>query len=134
MSELVCLTNNERMANADLRVEFVDGSPAEVLARAAEMLQRHYALVSAPLPPNVPMMRAPFRSLILVRTARKYDAAGILAIARARQITARQRAIACVGGSGADADFALIDETYTLRALREWREMQKMEAPLPAFS
>ncbi|HCL79959.1 MAG TPA: hypothetical protein DIC53_08345, partial [Synergistaceae bacterium] len=46
-------------------VRYVPGTPLDVLDAAELRLQQGYRLVSAPLPPNIPLMRAPYRSLVL---------------------------------------------------------------------
>ncbi|MDL2263577.1 GrdX family protein [Synergistaceae bacterium OttesenSCG-928-I11] len=124
---LVVLTNNRRVAEKCEREEgapsvvLVDGDPLDVLARALVLLQEHHRLISAPLPPNIPIMRAPFRSLLLETSAAKYDVAGIEAIERARKTMAKQRAIAATEAGGEkDDDFARIDETYLERAMRDY--------------
>ena len=126
--KLVVLTNNRRVAErfddgaeGISRVEIVDGSPLAVLARALVLLQENHRLISAPLPPNIPIMRAPFRSLLLETSDAKYDVAGIEAVERARKTMAKQRAIAATNvGGEKDEDFVRIDETYLERAMRDY--------------
>jgi hypothetical protein len=93
------------------------GTPLDVLDMAEAMLQDGWKLVSAPLPPNIPMMRAPYRSLLLERNKRRYDSAGILSIAAARERFTAQRTGKKV--SAASEDFAAIDVTFLERALRD---------------
>jgi hypothetical protein len=128
---LIVVTNNERVASAfgpggvrcgDVgAVEFVLGTPVDVLERVVVLLQDHRRLVSALLPPNGPMMRAPFRSILLEESAEKYDIAGIGTVERARKAMAKRRAIASAEADGdAGEDFARIDETHLDRAIRDY--------------
>ena len=137
------VTNNPRLT-ADFAVSHgvasvhrVEGSPLDVLDRTEALLQEGRTLVSAPLPPNVPLMRAPYRSLLLAQSARRYDAAGLLSIGKARERLTTQRAIDEDAGPGRSEDFALIDEDLLCRALRDSRlcldlkEGGSEAAPLP---
>ena len=69
------VTNNPRLtadfavSHGIVSVHRVEGSPLDVLDRAEALLQEGRTLVSAPLPPNVPLMRAPYRSLLLAQSA-----------------------------------------------------------------
>ena len=126
LGHLEIVTNNPRLT-ADfaasygvVRIEAVEGSPLDVLSRTEELLQDGYRLVSAPLPPNIPLMRAPYRSLLVERADRRYDVAGLTALSKARERLETQRAIDSSAGSGTDADFALIDEELLLRTLRDY--------------
>ena len=121
MPDLTVVTNNRRVAEKFKNVVLVDGDPQDVLARTVVLLQENHRLISAPLPPNVPIMRAPFRSLLLETSDSKYDIAGIEAVERARKELAKQRAIARTDpGCDKDDDFAQIDETYLERAMRDY--------------
>ncbi len=121
MPNLTVVTNNRRVAEKFKNVILVDGDPQDVLARTVILLQENHRLISAPLPPNVPIMRAPFRSLLLETSDPKYDIAGIEAVERARKELAKQRAIAQTNpGSDRDDDFARIDATYLERAMRDY--------------
>ena len=137
------VTNNPRLT-ADFAVSHgvasvhrVEGSPLDVLDRTEALLQEGRTLVSAPLPPNGPHLRAPYRSLLLAQSARRYDAAGLLSLAKARERLTTQRAIDEDAGPGRSEDFALIDEDLLCRALRDSRlcldlkEGGSEAAPLP---
>ena len=118
LAEPLCVvTNNPRIAGRDVR--HVEGSPLDVLEAVERLLQSGYSLVSAPLPPNIPLMRAPYRSLLLERSSRRYDVEGLRSIAAARERFMTQRAIS---GSvaGTDDDFADIDGRLLQRALRDY--------------
>ena len=123
---LEIVSNNPRMTanfaaiHGIVHVNEVTGSPLEVLARAEELLQDGYCLVSAPLPPNIPLMRAPYRSLIIEKAPRKYDTAGLTALFKAQTCMSTQRAIESDPVPGTEADFALIDEELLLRTLRDY--------------
>ena len=127
IGRLEIVTNNPRLtadfaaSHGVLCVVSVEGSPVDVLNRTEELLQRGYRLISAPLPPNIPLMRAPYRSLLLERVGRRYDAPGLIALAKARERMETQRAIDASAGPGTDGDFALIDEELLCRTLRDHR-------------
>ena len=93
------VTNNPEVrrllgtAGEGVHVRFVPGTPLDVFDEAALLLQQGYRLVSAPLPPNIPMMRAPWRSLLVERADRQYDVPGLLALEKARATLAAQRAV-----------------------------------------
>jgi hypothetical protein len=123
--KILIVTNNRSVTERRGPIEFVDGSPVDVLVRVIVLLQSGYRLASTPLWPDGPAICAPYRSLILERSDEKgarYDIAGIEAVERARKVMARQRAAggteANEGGETSDADFALIDATHLERALR----------------
>ncbi|MDR1581565.1 MAG: GrdX family protein [Synergistaceae bacterium] len=120
-SVLCVVTNNpeaERLCEGrEIAVVQIDGMPLDVLDKAEALLQSAWKLVSAPLPPNIPMMRAPYRSLLLERNERRYDSAGILSIAAARErFTAQSTG---ERASAAREDFAAIDAAFLERALRD---------------
>jgi hypothetical protein len=114
---LIALTNNPAV-NADklhCEVLSVVGTPLDVLDRAEELLQEHCKLLTSPLPPNVPLIRAPYRTLILEKDCTKqYDAAGIISISKARERYKMERAI---GKSKVSSDYADLDLDFTIRAL-----------------
>ncbi|NLL37022.1 MAG: hypothetical protein GX256_05825 [Fretibacterium sp.] len=122
---LEIVTNNPRVTEpfaVTHGVVFVhrsDGSQLDVLDRVEALLQEGYRLVSAPLPPNIPLMRAPYRSILIEKGARRYDVPGILAVDKARERLETQRAIDESFTPGSEEDFALIDEQLLLRALRD---------------
>lgn len=97
-------------------VVFTEGSPLDVLDRTEELLQLGWRLVSAPLPPNVPIMRSPYRSLVIEESESKYDKDGIIAIEKARDRYLIERQKNC---AEPHEDFALIDRQMLQRALRD---------------
>ena len=59
---LQIVTNNpevHRCPDMPYGVVFAEGDPMGVLDKTEELLQDGWRLVSAPLPPNVPVMRGP---------------------------------------------------------------------------
>lgn len=97
-------------------VVHVEGSPIDVLDRTEELLQENWKLRSAPLPPNLPLMRGPYRSLVIEESEKQYDSVGIIAIekARTRYVMERQKFCHPEG-----PDFAAIDRTMLQRTLRD---------------
>ena len=133
------MTNNPRgFVNPELTaastgvifVHRVEGSPLDVIACAEELLQEGRCLITAPLPPNIPLMRAPYRSLLLARTGQKYDVQGLRALAKARERLTVQRAIDEDAGPGRSEDFAFIDEDLLLRGLRDYLLSTAVESPI----
>ena len=125
MPSLTIVTNNsvvrDNFDQDDFAVEFVDGTPVDVLARVVVLLQEHKRLVSAPLPPNVPMMRAPFRSILITENGERYDIPGIEAVENARKTMVRQRGISTPEAyETASLDFAEMDRTYLERGIRDY--------------
>ena len=94
----------------------VEGDPIDVLDRTEELLQHGWRLLSAPLPPNVPIMRGPYRSLVIEESDRQYDKAGMIAIEKARERYLIERKRNC---QEPQEDFALIDRQMLQRALRD---------------
>ena len=94
----------------------VEGDPIDVLDRTEELLQHGWRLLSAPLPPNVPIMRGPYRSLVIEESDRQYDKEGMIAIEKARERDLIERKRNC---QEPQEDFALIDRQMLQRALRD---------------
>lgn len=72
--ELRIVTNNSWIETGPAvphEIVFVEGTPMEVLDKTEELLQQGWRLVSAPLPPNVPIMRGPYRSLVIEKNDRQ---------------------------------------------------------------
>ena len=114
------VTNNPEIQGKDEiphEITFVDGSPICVLEKAMELAQDNWLLVSTPLPPNIPIMRAPYRSLAMQKNTSKYDAQGMIALEKAlvRYKQVRDSGTTNVGKE----DFAVIDMTMLERALRD---------------
>jgi hypothetical protein len=94
----------------------VEGDPIDVLDRTEELLQHGWRLLSAPLPPNVPILRGPYRSLVIEESDRQYDKEGMIAIEKARERYLIERKRNC---QEPQEDFALIDRQMLQRALRD---------------
>lgn len=94
----------------------VEGDPIDILDRTEELLQHGWRLLSAPLPPNVPIMRGPYRSLVIEESDRQYDKEGMIAIEKARERYLIERKRNC---QEPQEDFALIDRQMLQRALRD---------------
>ncbi|NLL41640.1 MAG: hypothetical protein GX253_07415 [Synergistaceae bacterium] len=94
----------------------VEGDPIDVLDRTEELLQHGWRLLSAPLPPNVPIMRGPYRSLVIEESDRQYDKEGMIAVEKARERYLIERKRNC---QEPQEDFALIDRQMLQRALRD---------------
>ncbi|MEG1837312.1 MAG: GrdX family protein [Synergistaceae bacterium] len=113
------VTNNPIIKeNAEFAHEiiFVKGSPIDVLNKSEELLQQNWKMRSTPLPPNIPIMRAPYRSLVIQESDKQYDSLGILAVSKARERYIRERQFAVREESN---DFAIIDNTMLKRTLRD---------------
>ena len=125
LPESLCvITNNPRVADhGACQVRRVEGSPLDVLDAAEKLLQSGYALLSAPLPPNIPLMRAPYRSMLMEKSTRRYDVEGLRSIAAARERYETQRAIK-VSNLVTGEDFAAIDVTLLQRTRRDY-ELEK---------
>jgi hypothetical protein len=109
----------------------VEGAFSDVLDRAEELLQNGRRLVSAPLPPNVPLMRAPFRSILVEKNSpQKYDVKGLDTLAKARErVFAQRENAASFSKTGAKEDFAAIDREMLLRAFRDVGLCAAFDAP-----
>ena len=128
MPALTVVTNNrsirDHLCNGeyDFTEETVEGTPIDVLVRTLLFLQSGHRLISTPLPPNIPLMRSPHRSLLLEASASKYDIEGIEAVEKARKTMVRQRSIICDDDrqSHKAADFARIDAELLARTFRDY--------------
>lgn len=114
------ITNNpwiERGPAVPCEITLVEGTPMETLAKTEELLQNGWKLVSAPLPPNVPIMRGPYRSLIVEKNDRQYDKDGLLALLKARTRYEMERKGAFLPEPS--EDFGVIDRQMLQRSLRD---------------
>lgn len=132
MGEKLLLTNNPLVLNnpGGLPVRPVTKNGIQAVIEAAlDLAQSGYRLISTPLPPNVPLIRAPYRSLLLERQEGRYDARGIIALEKAAQTAAKLIASAYKESPALDAAF--IDREILLRTFREWEmEIQGTTWPL----
>ena len=120
MGEKLLLTNNPLVLDdpGGLPVRPVAESGLRAVIDAAlELVQSGYRLISTPLPPNVPLIRAPYRTLLLERHERQYDAQSILALEKAGQTA--DKLGASTYGDGPALDSAFIDRELLQRTFRE---------------
>lgn len=114
------VTNNpwiERNAAVPYEITLVEGDPFAALDKAEELLQQGWKLVSAPLPPNVPIMRGPYRSLVIEKNDRRYDKEGLIALGKARERYIIERNHPNLPTPG--EDFGIIDRQMLQRSLRD---------------
>lgn len=119
----IILTNNPLVAeneggSPEIRRVSAPGLEA-VLLSALEMTQAGYKLISAPLPPNVPLIRAPCRSLLLSVNSRQYDAEGIMALEKALEKVRLLNHNRPPAGAEQSRDAAFIDRELLRKALGE---------------
>lgn len=120
MSDLLILTNNRLVAEEEslAKVKWTDKlGLAAIFEEALGLVQSGYELISAPLPPNLPLTRAPYRSLVFRKKSKQYDVAGILALEKANE------RLVILGSSELKdkqaEDAAFIDRELLRRALEE---------------
>ena len=126
----LAVTNNPLVISGkDLPVEVAaaEGDALAVLAAAENLLTRGYSLVSAPLPPNVPMMRCRWRSLLLKASKGGTDIEGLRMIGKARERLILQ--VRTPGGLASD-DYAALDREYLERGLRDLSILEGLEEPV----
>lgn len=118
--EILIVSNNPWIEKGPAEphdIDLVEGTPMEVLDRVEELLQQGWMLVSTPLPPNIPIMRGPYRSLVIEKNDRQYDAQGLLALSKARERYRTERENKNLPEPG--EDFGIIDRQMLLRTLRD---------------
>lgn len=120
--DFIILSNNSSLGDAidGIPVRHVAGDTQEVYDAIGHELENGHELISSPLPPNVPMIRSPVRSVILRETARKYDARGILTLEKARE---RNRILGVENVERFRKDQEFIDRDHLLRAIAQLREL-----------
>ena len=78
------------------------------------------AFLSTPLPPNIPIMRGPYRSLVIAENDSQYDTLGLIALGKARDRYIMERKHSSMDPSMKPGeDFATIDSTMLTRTLRD---------------
>ena len=122
MEEYVILSNNSSLgAKAHgLAVTRVPGGLKAMYDAVSEHLQKGYALVSSPLPANVPLIRSPVRSIILGKSPRQYDAKGLITLEKARD---RTDVLGVIDDERTRADLEFIDKDQLARAVAQLREL-----------
>lgn len=120
--EYLILTNNSSLeAKAHgLPVKQVSGGVEDMYDAVGEHLQNGYALVSSPLPANVPLIRSPVRSIILGKAARRYDAQGLMTLEKARD---RTKVLGVIADERTRADLEFIDKDQLARAVAQLKEL-----------
>ena len=114
---LKIVTNNPYLiqdGEMPLEVHYTEGTPLDVLDKTEMLLQQGFRLLSAPLPPNVPLMRAPYRSLILAVSDLRYDIDGIEALRKAKARLDIERTVRVAPKA---SDFAELDRIMLLQEL-----------------
>lgn len=128
-TQKIILTNNPLLMEneSDLpEIRRVDSLGLEpVLLTALELSQSGYKLISAPLPPNVPLIRAPYRSLLLNGNSRRYDAEGIKALEKALEKARLLNSDRPPPGPDQARDAAFIDRELLRKALSEYTHLQE---------
>ena len=120
--EYLILTNN-RCLGAEAHgwpVKHVPGGVEAIYDAVSEHLQNGYALVSSPLPANVPLIRSPIRSIILGKADRRYDAQGLLTLEKARD---RTMVLGVSNDERTRADLEFIDKDQLARAVAQMKEL-----------
>lgn len=102
------------------RIKSVTGGVEDVYDAISELLQNGHALVSSPLPANVPLIRSPVRSVILEKQTRRFDAKGLLVLEKARD---RIAVLGINDDERVRADLETIDRDQLLRAMAQLEEL-----------
>jgi len=114
---LKIVTNNPYLIGDEkipLDVHYTEGTLIDLLDEVEMLLQQGFRLVTAPLPPNVLLMRAPYRSLILAVSDLRYDIDGIEATQKAKDRLNIERAARI---APKESDFAALDRIMLLQEL-----------------
>lgn len=119
--EYLILSNNSSLGPEEhgLAVKHVPGGVETMYDAISEHLQSGYALVSSPLPANVPLIRSPVRSVILRKSDRRYDAQGLLTLEKARN---RTDVLGIADDPRTRADLEFIDKDQLARAVAQLKE------------
>lgn len=134
MERYIIVSNNPELAalgqcgelDPRFSVRVVDPNIDAVYNTLEEMLQNHHRLITAPLPPNIPLIRSPVRSVIVRETpGKKYDAEGLLLLENARE---RTSVLGIVDEDRNRSDRQVIDKDQMLRAIRQIDEIKAAEA------
>ena len=116
------LSNNSSLGPEEhgLAVKHVPGDVGAMYDAISDHLQNGYVLVSSPLPANVPLIRSPVRSVILGKSARRYDAHGLLTLEKAR---GRTDVLGVADDSRTRSDLEFIDKDQLARAVAQLKEL-----------
>lgn len=114
----------------NMPVRRVAGGIDDFYTALGTLLQNNCELISAPLPPNVPLIRSPVRSVIVRMSRRKYDTEGLLLLEKAQE---RSAALGVAPANRLLRDLERIDKDHICRAIRQLREVLDFEGTeLPA--
>lgn len=119
---LLIISNNGSLENqlSGISVRYIGAPLDEIYTSISNALQNHYELLTSPLPPNVPMIRSPVRSVILGRTERKYDSHGLLLLEKAKE---RTNALGINDAPHLRKDQEFLDRDHLLRAIMHLKEI-----------
>ncbi len=116
----VVVTNNSKLVSGEaalphgFAVRAVEGGVEAIYATLEDALQNGYVLITSPLPPNVPLIRSPVRSVIVKKAERRYDKDGLIVLEKARERTSVLGSTDC---SRTRPDLEMIDLDQLRRAL-----------------
>ncbi len=115
----VVVTNNTKLVSGNtvlpygFAVHAVEGGVEAIHATLEELLQNGYTLITSPLPPNVPLIRSPVRSVIVKKAEHRYDKEGLIVLEKARERTSVLGSVDC---SRTRPDLEMIDLDQLRRA------------------
>lgn len=126
--EYIILSSNPSLGETvrGIKVLQVQGGLDEFYEALSSALQNNFRLLTSPIPPNIPLIRSPVRSVVLGRTERKYDAPGLLLLEQARE---RTETLGIKDGSRVRKDLEFIDRDHLLVALAQMAALAEMGAP-----
>jgi len=97
-------------------VAFTDETADGLLHILEECLQSGWQLLTVALPPNVPLIRSGICTVVLRKTAQRFDVPGLKHIGRARE---RREMLARSGRPQVLDDLKMIDALFLEQSLRE---------------
>lgn len=126
--EYIILSSNPSLGETvrGIKVLQVQGGLDEFYEALSSALQNNFRLLTSPIPPNIPLIRSPVRSVVLGRTERKYDAPGLLLLEQARE---RTETLGIKDGSRVRKDLEFIDRDHLLVALAQMAALAEMGDP-----
>lgn len=121
------ITNNPDVATFyghEHDVRFMEDASVDSVYDAIEaLLQKHFTLVTMPLPANVPIIRSPMRSVILEKSVERVHGEGLVLMLNARERTKTL----CQGyehNLSDNADLCMIDLDQLKRAFMQIEELK----------
>ncbi|PIE55156.1 MAG: GrdX protein [Dethiosulfovibrio peptidovorans] len=106
---MIVVTNNENVQAIVPSVDWVEGTPLDVITRVETLLQQGYRLVTSPLSANNRLNRSPYRSVIMSSTS-TWNGDDLALLQRARSLIERQ---GMVSDKSAEADYRWLDAELT---------------------